>query len=401
MRVLVATTAGAGHWGPLVPFARACADAGHEVRVAAPASFADAVHGAGFDHAPFGDADPAELGAVFGRIPTLTMRQADTLVVGEVFGRIDAEAALPGLRDLVDGWHPHVVVREPGEVASYVVAEERGLPHVLVNIGLDGLIDDMVDLLDEPLRELGRTDGAARCLEAPRWTVLPSSYDTRSRPGEPARFRGFGVEGEPRRLPDWWGGRDGPLVYVTFGSVAAGLGLFPHFYAATLKVLADLRVRVLMTLGEAGDPEAMGPLPRNVHVERWWPQADLMPYVDVVVGHGGFGTTVQAFASGVPQVVVPLFSSDQFANAARVAAVRAGVDVEVTDASDRVAGELVPAGPPVLDRLPGAVLKALNDVELRRGAQTLAAEMAALPPVSACVPLLEELAGVGPEPAAT
>lgn len=35
MKVLVATTAGAGHFAGLRPFARACAQAGHEVRVAA------------------------------------------------------------------------------------------------------------------------------------------------------------------------------------------------------------------------------------------------------------------------------------------------------------------------------------------------------------------------------
>ncbi len=36
MRVLAATTRGAGHFGPLAPFAHACAQAGHEVRVAVP-----------------------------------------------------------------------------------------------------------------------------------------------------------------------------------------------------------------------------------------------------------------------------------------------------------------------------------------------------------------------------
>ena len=44
----------------------------------------------------------------------------------------------------------------------------------------------------------------------------------------------------------------------------------------------------------------------------------------MVVRHGGFGTTVGAVSSGVPQVVVAIFSSDQVVNARHVAAVGAG-----------------------------------------------------------------------------
>ena len=70
MRVLVATTAGAGHFAALAPFAAAIRDAGHAVRVAAPASFASAVQRAGFAHAPLADAPSDETGPVFARLPT-------------------------------------------------------------------------------------------------------------------------------------------------------------------------------------------------------------------------------------------------------------------------------------------------------------------------------------------
>ena len=133
MRVLGATTAGAGHFAGLLPFARACVPARHEGRVAAPASFASTVEGAGFFHQPSADADPAALGAVFGRVPTLSRREADDLVIAEVFGRLNRDAALPGMRAAVEEWRPDVVLREPAELASYVVATERGIPHVYTN----------------------------------------------------------------------------------------------------------------------------------------------------------------------------------------------------------------------------------------------------------------------------
>lgn len=394
MRVLVATTAGAGHFAPLVPFARACAASGHEVRIAAPASFDGSVRQAGLAHAPLDDASPADLGAAFARIPELTMRRANELVIREVFGGLDAEAALPGMRALVADWRPDVLLREPAEVASYVVAQESETPHVDVNIGLDDFTDELVRLLEEPLQTLGCVRGTAAMREGLRWSLLPPSFDRDATvtAAAPARFR----DRQPERrdveyLPPWWGGRDDPIVYVTFGSVAAGLGLFPRFYAAVLESLEDAPVRVLMTLGEAGDPDALGTLPANVHVERWWPQDQVMPQVAAVVGHGGFGTTMTALMAGVPQVVVPLFSADQFANATRVDDVGAGVALAEEGVADRIAGSMVPAGPAVLDRLTDAVMRAVHDDGLRVGARGVAAEIAALPDAAESVPLLEAL----------
>ena len=51
----------------------------------------------------------------------------------------------------------------------------------------------------------------------------------------------------------------------------------------------------------------LGPLPANARVEGWWPQQEVLARAAVVLGHGGFGTTMGAVAAGVPQVVVPIF----------------------------------------------------------------------------------------------
>ena len=69
MRVLFSTTANDGHFGPLLPFARACAAAGHEVRVAAPESYAAAVERAGFAHEPFGDVPQELIGPLMAQLP--------------------------------------------------------------------------------------------------------------------------------------------------------------------------------------------------------------------------------------------------------------------------------------------------------------------------------------------
>ena len=387
MRVLAATTAGAGHFAGVLPFARACVRAGHEVRIAAPASFAGTVEQAGFVHQPLADADPAALGAVFGRIPALSMREADDLVIAEVFGRLDRDAALPGMRAALEEWRPDVVLREPTELASYVAATERGTPHVQTNTGLCSLDDRVLPLLATTLDEIDCP--SAGLVSAPRWTTVPPSFDlpagtatgavTRAR--EPRADRAG-----QRSLPDWWSGDDDrPLVYVTFGSIAAGMGLFPTFYARVLEQLADVPARVLLTLGQAGDPADLGPVPANVHVERWWPQHDVLSHAAAAVGHGGFGTTQAALEAGVPQAVLPLFSFDQFVNAHRVAAVGVGVALVDETADEPRAGDLVPRGPAAADRLAGALRALLEEDPYRGRAAELAREIDGLPDVDACV----------------
>ncbi|MGH9279121.1 MAG: glycosyltransferase [Acidimicrobiales bacterium] len=317
MRVLIATTAGSGHFGPMLPFAGALRDAGHAVRVAAPASFGPAVERAGFVHEPFPDADPAALGAIFGSLQGVTNEEGNQVVARDVFGRVDAQAAMPGMQAIVDRWRPDIVVRESAEISSYVVAEATGVPHVQVAVGLTSFEARFLQVLEEPLRELGSASGVAGLLAAPRLSLLPQSFD----PESTATTRRFRADPPPAGdgLPDWWGGSGAPLVYMTFGSVTASMGTFAGVYPEAVAAVAGLPIRVLLTTGEGIGVDALQPLPPNVHVERWWPQADVMPHAAAMVGHGGLGTTLHGLAAGVPQAVVPIFA-DQPHNAGRVAA---------------------------------------------------------------------------------
>lgn len=392
MRVLVATTAGAGHVAGLLPFARACVRAGHDVHVAAPASFGQTVLREGFPQEPLPDAEPGALAAVFSRLPSLPMHQADALVVQEVFGRLALQASLPQMHRIVVRWRPDVILREPAELSSYVVAQEYAVPHVQANIGLGSLDDRLQPLFETSLADVG-CDGAA-LRTAPRWTTVPPTFDVPAEgvSGPVSHVREPAVADRvPVSLPDWWSNRDEPLVYVTFGSVAASIGLFPVFYRGVLEQLGDLPVRVLLTLGEAGEPQHLGHVPANVHIERWWPQPQVMPHAAVVVGHGGFGTTQAALVAGVPQVVLPLFTFDQFLNAGRVAEVGIGVALVDDDAADRSAGDVARGGPQAARRLGDAVLRVLADRRIRHAAAALSAEVESLPPTSACMALLESM----------
>jgi len=392
MRIVFATTAGAGHFGPLVPVAHACIAAGHDVVVAAPESFSDAVAKAGLTHSGFADVPAEVMGPLFGRLPELSHEEANRVVVQEIFGRLDAHAALPGVTALLRDWEPNLVVREPCELGSLVAAESLGIPHAQVAIGMTAIEAHMAAMLTEPLAELDALGGLeperalSAMLAAPRLSSVPAVLDeaTTSMPLDGLPLRGplwrYREDLPPATggLPAPWGDPDHPLVYVTFGSVAASLGPFGAVYPATLSALADQPVRVLMTTGAGVDPASLGPVPSNSRVETWWPQHDVMPHAAAVVGHGGFGTTMAALSAGVPQVVVPLFAHDQFLNAHHVAAVGAGLHLD--------------GGPAAIDGLPAALAELLGNPAYAEGASAVAQQMAALPPVADCVPTLEDLA---------
>lgn len=107
---------------------------------------------------------------------------------------------------------------------------------------------------------------------------------------------------EPVWLPDRTPGR--PLVYVTLGTVVGTPQLLRELIGEAARV-GD----VIASLGPTGDPALLGDLPGNVAVHRFVPTRTVMVAADLLVHHGGMGTTLAVAAYGVPQMVVPQVTS--------------------------------------------------------------------------------------------
>ena len=399
MRVLVTTRGSAGHLGPLAPFGHACLRAGHEVLVAAQRQNQANVDRAGLPFAPVDDPPADEWMPLMGRFAELDVATANGLMIGQFFAGIDLRAGLPALRAIAESWRPDVVVRETWEFGSTLVAELAGIPIVRVGLGLAQIEEQSIELaaatVNEARERLGlRSDPTGERLTAsPYLTAIPEALED---PGAPIpkrthRFR-YGVSEDAPGFGDWWGGNDDPLVYLSFGSVAAGAHLpyFPAVYRAAIDALAPLPVRVLVTTGDAGrDLGELGEIPPNVHVETWVPHDAVAARASVIVCHGGYGSTLGALAHGVPLVVLPLFSTDQWANGD--AAARAGAGISL--AGERGARNVLALpGAETLGELAGAVEKVLGDDAYRRGAERVADAMAALPPIDDSVETLEATA---------
>jgi UDP:flavonoid glycosyltransferase YjiC (YdhE family) len=380
MRILFATTRGAGHVGPLAPFAHACVAAGHEVLVAAAPSAAAYVKRAGLPLAAVGEPDDAVMDAIWDRVRAATdPREQSLIVFRDVFAGEFARAALPKMLQLADAWLPDVIVRETCEFSAPLAAEAIGVPdvHVACFLAVGNTQDYDVRVPMARLRKESGLPSATRDRTTePYLTLAPRALEHPDFPefGGTRRFR---VPVAPARpLPDWWSGAADPLVYVSFGSAAAGNGFFPDVYRGALDALADAPIRILLTVGTEVDPADLGTVPANARVEQWVPQSAVMAHASAMVGHGGSGSTLAAMAAGLPLALVPLFA-DQPENAQRVAELGAGLRLDGVDGLRDAVGAL------------------LEDPSYRERACEVADEIAALEPVSRAVGMLEEIAEAG------
>ncbi|OLZ50917.1 glycosyltransferase [Amycolatopsis keratiniphila] len=261
MRVLFASLASVGHTYPLIPLAIAARDAGHEVWFAA----GENVH------------------------PPLLRNGLRPFRPADAFYEIYAEDLEPDLARL----RPDLVVHEWGQPGVAVAAERAGIPGLWHGFGR--MFPDGIGLQPPARPARPHLDICPPSLQDKDFLATAERVELRPVPfSEPAPR----LEKTAR-----------PLIYLTLGT-AFGT---PEVLATAIRGLAPLGAHVVVASGRIR-PEELGALPDDVTMRAWVAQPDLMPHVDVVVHHGGSGTTLGALAAGVPQLVLPQ-GADHFANA--------------------------------------------------------------------------------------
>ncbi|MFG2629587.1 glycosyltransferase [Streptomyces sp. NPDC048473] len=368
MRVLFASTSGSGHFHPLVPFIDTCTARGDDVLVVAPPGLEALLAAREQPYRIGGEPPDEELGPVTARVLEQPPGDGVSMMVSEVFGRLCTAAMLPALEETCREWRPDLVLHEAYEFASVVAAERHGIPHAQVAVSA-AQFTRSTDALLRPVLDSYGPGIAERLRASPYLTRLPASLD----PSPYAVTHRYHEPFRPGVLPDWWGGVEEPLVYLTLGTAAGAMPSATGLYRAVLEAVSALPVRVLLTTGHGTDVSGLGPIPPNVHVEAWVPQADVLGSAAVVVCHGGSGTVFGALAAGVPVVCVPLFA-DQPVNARLVTEAGAGRTV-----IPAVGPAYEPAvlGPDEVSRIRSAVEPVLKEPSYRARAESLADEMRA------------------------
>jgi len=333
------------------------------------------VEAAGYPFRAGGEPSEEEVAAIRERLPVASPEEASILGNRELFGRLATEAMLPHMEETFADWSPDLVLREPCEYASAVVAGQLDVPMAQVAISLaEGEAASITAAA--PALEAHRTGLVEQLRASPYLTRFPASLDPSPFPctircREPSPSRGTG-------LPPWWEGSSGPFVYASFGTVLGYMSIAAGVYRAALEALVDLEARVLLTVGRRLDVSSLGAIPGNVRVEAWVDQADIVGHADLVVCHGGSGTAFGALAAGVPLVMVPLFA-DQIENARRIAASGAGLVVAGGPGRGYRFGE--GDGP----RLAQAISTVLSDPSYGQAALGIAEEIAGAPSLDAAL----------------
>jgi UDP:flavonoid glycosyltransferase YjiC (YdhE family) len=373
VRLLFTSLGSFGHTFPLVPLAVAARDAGHDVVFATTEEFLPQLRKAGLETAAAGISMENAFGQAFAeagppgprRPPGDIPREELFPVVAKVFGELLPTRFAADLLPLFEHVRPDLVVSEAGNPGGLFAARKAGLPVVAHGFGRVSTGDPMTTKIRDAIREhaagLGIEAGEDLAFGGPFIDICPESVQD---PGFLARTRRVPLRpvgwSEPGELPAGVLDKRRPLVYLTLGTAMGHAGVLTEAIAG----LSGLDVDVLVATGPSLPEDALGEVPANVRLEAWVPQAALLPHVDLVIHHGGSGTTLGAFGAALPQLLLPQ-GADQFANADAVLAAGVG---------DRLLGAEVTA-----EAVAAKARHLLADSAVRDAAQTLAGEVAAMP----------------------
>lgn len=367
VRVLVSTFGSAGDLFPLMPVVRRLSEHGHEVRFAVPRALGLYLRPAGVATHSLGTGTEMR---VFADTRLVTRRfdgwhSWRETVQGYVAPSLGQDVA--SVRQLIEGWQPHVVVTASFAAAARVAAHCEGVPRLEVSIYPQHTVrlrrsrafasSYRASVERELAGEASRATAAAvdpalvtelawgasdSCVLLHDPALLDAAPPADQLPGdEPAlseRAVGFPYfDAVPARPDDaekveaWLSRTDAPVVAITAGSF---LGVRQEqMWAAAARAIDALGVRAVF-VGPHRSGRELPAVGADVLVVGYVALSQIAPRVSAVVHHGGIGTMFAALRAGRPAAVVPQ-AFDQMHNARLVEAVGAGID-----ASRRQAGDL-------------------------------------------------------------
>jgi MGT family glycosyltransferase len=345
VKVLCTCMPAFGHFHPMVPLARALADAGHEVAFATAHEFHREIDCAGFRAFSAGLSESrmqVELQQRFpngdGTPPEQQRRRLST--------DIAPAAMLPDVLKLIDTWRPDLLMHEEGEYTGPLAATLAGIPNVTHSWPAPRMPQERARRIGDALAPLWKEHGVEPMPFGGLYRDLyvdccPPSLQRQhfaavraARPLRPVAYDAASAED----APVWLGSLAAkPTVYVTLGTVPI-FNRAPDLFTAILDALRDEPLNLIVTVGPNNDPAALGPRPENVHIERYVPHTVLLPHCDAVICHGGAGTTTAALAHGLPVLLLPRGGASQRRTAEACVASGVGrmlVGSEVNDATVR------------------------------------------------------------------
>ncbi|MFE0329203.1 nucleotide disphospho-sugar-binding domain-containing protein [Streptomyces sp. NPDC003753] len=377
MRVLVATSPWPTHYFIVQPLAAAFRAAGHEVLVVAQPSMADLVTRSGLPMAAVGsDIDMVEI-----RRKTLSQELKARQKPGDPAGADDggqvfdtwqraALANLDPVMDLARAWKPDLVVADTMCPPGLVAAQELGVPGIrhlwgwdfFGSAGSEKILAALPGFYD-PYRAYGldvQGDPALRTVDPCPPSLQP--------PASPARlqvqyvpYNGAGrAPGPELRRED----KSTPRVCLTWGrSITRIMGERAFLLPRVIRALHGLDIEIVVAV-DAASREQLGEVPGNVRVLDSPPLHLVLDDCDAIVHQGGSGTVLNAIRAGLGQLAIS-HMADQDNISAALAESGAGIHLHGEQADEQA--------------IRAAVVRLLEDAEVRTAAERLRAEMLSQP----------------------
>ena len=375
MRILFTTVGAYGHFHPIAPLALATAGRGHDVTVASERQFAPWIRACGLPVVSAGHA-PA---AVRRSLPELAARHP-RLTAAHGFLAAAAAPMFADLLPLARSALPDVIVHEEGEFAAPLVGAVLGIPCVTHSWSAPARPPDeraAYETLLEPLWRVQRSGTPKLCGDR----YLDACPPPAQAPGitwatRVTRIRPVVFDGPPARPPEWVHKIARPAAYITLGTVRAFSS--PELLRLAVEALRPVVASVVVTTGP-NPPGLLGGRRANVYSRRYVRQSHVLPHVDLVVSHGGAGTTLGCIRHRLPHLVIPAVSPSQRRNAVMTQSLGIGTCLSRPQASVR--------------SIRHAATPLLVDGLYRQRVAAVAATIDRLPPPEAVVDLLEELVG--------
>ncbi len=400
MRVLLTTPPGFSGFNASLTLAEGLRVAGHEVAYATAPSFAGNIVDAGY--LAFAAGPDYDL-SVPESIPGI--HEATGHGAGlAVFAGLARRGMVEDLEALIGRWHPDLIIRNYLEFGAWIAAERCGIPLAWAS---PGALDMPAVLLasftgDILTRELPARygllldPGLSRLYSYPYLNTMPAAVTPPGFPLPPLTFRyrdqAFGPVSADG-LPEWVGELgDRPVVHASLGTVFSGTGAGKRLHEVVLEALREEPVDLVLSIGPRSNPEDYGPQPPNTRIVRHIAEhRAFLEYCDVLVIHGGAGTSLLTIAAGVPACFLPL-QADQPILAKRL--------------TDLGAGLIVGSGPEDRRPFPAVDMASLRPEDVRDSVRRLLAERSfalamrrlgrqgrAHPPVAEAVSWLERTTG--------
>jgi UDP:flavonoid glycosyltransferase YjiC (YdhE family) len=314
MRIVFASVGAYGHLISLLPLAIAAKDAGHDVTFATDSRLHGAIRDAGLEAVHAGTTISDAVAEVVAQTPAGSRSDVPPRAFGSVLPRRTIADLAPVLADK----RPDLVVYEVLNPGAGIAAGMVGIPAVChgtsrvsgganwkamcdtwmataAEFGLD-IPEENAEFFGNPYIDI--------CPPSLQWPLFLESVNRV--PMRPVAWN------QPAELPAFVRDRHSarPLVYLTLGTLFTKPEVLRH----VIDGLAVLSVDVLVSCARGVKRDDIGEVPPNVAVEEWVPQGEVLSHADLVVSHGGSGTTLETMARGLPHLVLPQ-GADQFSNA--------------------------------------------------------------------------------------